>query len=462
MISIWDVIERAKTGEKIAEKDFDMRIFRKVQELSKEFKVKYDPNRPIPSDDKMADELYHAGLRLFLEVGSYCTNTGRVIKFTEQEVKESLEAAPSELIMGEGHDAVKMVHRDVEGQQEPIVCAGIQTAFYSDREMMFKIYKGCAQDKCVDGIWGGVLGNIDGKYEVIAGTPSEIYGYRVATEILRQAIIAAGRPGMFIVNNAPTSIATLGLHDREKGLRPCDLFETTGISELKINYDDLNRSTWGEVIYNGKALHGVHNSVIGGFSGSIEGASMVSVAGAFHLRLGLRCNNIRPGGIPFKTKSRAMRAHIWVANMALQALSRNTHLILEGSIGDHPAAGPGTRQYLIETAAGHIASTVAGGHSLGGTRKFVIGDTPNFGTPLESRWMGEICKGAVGLSRDQANEIILKLLAEYEDHLDNPPLGFTYEQLYDVEKEKPLSPYADLYEQTKEEFQAMGLNFKNY
>jgi len=459
MLTIWDVIDRSKTGEKIPEDKFDMSIYRAVQSLRKEYNIQYDPKVPIPSSDQMADEVYQAGLRLFLELGSYCTTTGRVIKYSEQEVQEALRNAPAELILGEGEDSVKMVHRNVEGSEEPIVAAGIQTAFYRDQEMMFKIYKGCAQDRCVDGIWGGVLGNIDNKYEVLAGAPSEIYGYRIATELLRKSIIAAGRPGMFIVNNTPTSIATIGLHDREKGLRPCDLFETTGISELKINYDDLNRSVWG-IIHNG-ALHGAHNAVIGGFSGSIEGAAIVAVAGALHLLLTNRCNNVRPGGIPFKTKSRAMRAHIWVANLALQALSRNTHLILDGSIGDHPAAGPGTRQYLIETAAGHIASTVGGGHSLGGTRKFVIGDTPNFGTPLESRWMGEICKGAVGLSREHANEIVCRLLAEYEEHLDNPPLGYTYDQLYDVKKEQPLPEYAELYAETKEEFKSMGLKFRS-
>ena len=458
MLTIWDVIERAKTGERLPENKFDMGIFRAVQRLSKDYNIKYDPNTPIPSSNQMADEVFQAGLRLYLEVGSYCTDTGRVLKFTEQEVMEALNEAPSELIMGEGKDAVKMVHRNVEGTEEPIVAAGIQTAFYSDKEMMFKIYKGCAEDLCVDGIWGGVLGNIDNKYEVLAGAPSEIYGYRIATEILREAINAAGRPGMFIVNNTPTAIATIGIHDREKGLRPCDLFETTGISELKINYDDLNRSVWG--VIHGGALHGAHNAVIGGFSGSIEGAAIVAVSGALHLMMANRCNNVRPGAIPFKIKSRAMRAHIWVAGLALQALSRNTHLILEGSIGDHPAAGPGTRQYLIETAAGHIASTVSGGHSLGGTRKFVIGDTPNFGTPLESRWMGEICKGAVGLSREQANEIVSKLLAEYEPHLESPPLGFTYDKLFDVDKEQALPEYADLYAKTKEEFRGMGLKFK--
>ena len=43
-------------------------------------------------------------------------------------------------------------------------------------------------DRCVDGIWGGILLRIRGKYDVIAGAPSEIYQYRKTVEIMRNAI----------------------------------------------------------------------------------------------------------------------------------------------------------------------------------------------------------------------------------------------------------------------------------
>ncbi|MCK4782687.1 MAG: hypothetical protein KAV87_02975, partial [Desulfobacteraceae bacterium] len=61
-----------------------------------------------------------------------------------------IDACPEELILGQGDDQVRMVHRDVEGDQESIVVAGIQTAPFSDEEMMFKIYKGCAMDQGID------------------------------------------------------------------------------------------------------------------------------------------------------------------------------------------------------------------------------------------------------------------------------------------------------------------------
>ena len=113
------------------------------------------------------------------------------------------------------------------------------------------------------------------------------------------------------------------------------------------------------------------------------------------------------GTVDARIKSRVTRKQLWVAGTAIQALNRNTRLIVDGTIGDHPAAGPGTKQYLYESAAGHIVATVMGAHSTEGTRKFVVGNTCNYGTPLESRWMGEVCKAAAGLGFGELVDLFL-------------------------------------------------------
>lgn len=150
---------------------------------------------------------------------------------------------------------------------------------------------------------------------------------------------------------------------------------------------------------------------------------------------------------------------MWAAGTAIQGFSRNTRLIVDGSLGDHPAAGPGTKQYLYETAAGHILSTVMGAHSTEGTRKFVVGDTCNYGTPLESRWMGDVCKASVGMDRKQADKIVKFLLSKYESHLKDAPAGDTFEKLYDQRTLQPITEYQKLYDEVKMELQRMGLNF---
>jgi methylamine--corrinoid protein Co-methyltransferase len=447
---------RSKQGPIVEEKIFDMSIFSRTQELQKKYGIKYDPDKPVDITGEMADRVYQAGVELFLEGGTYCTPPRRVIRVSEQELQAELDSCPKEVVLGQGEDQVKMVHRDVEGTQEPIVIAGIQTIPYSDEEMMFKIYKGCAMDRCVDGIWGGILLKLDGEYDIVAGTPSEIYQYRKTISILRKAINAAGRPGMITISNAPTSAATIAMFDEEEGLRRSDYMETAGMSEMKVDYDDLNRSAYA--LAHGVPVHGTHSSTIGGFSANPEGAAIVSVAASLQLVAIHRAETFRCGTIDSRIKSRVTRSQLWVAGTAIQALNRNTRLILDGSIGDHPAAGPGTKQYFYESAAGHIVSTVMGGHSTEGTRKFVVGNTCNYGSPLESRWMGEVCKSAAGMDRLTAERIVKYLLSKYEDRLMDAPEGETFEKLYDQEKLEPLPYYQKLYEEVKEELRNQGLN----
>ena len=263
-LTLSEILLRSKEGPILEEKQFDLSIFKKTQELKKKYDIRYDPEHPLDVTGDLADRVYQAGHELFLDIGAYCTTTRRAIKITEKELHDEIAACPGELELGQGRDRVKMVHRSVEGPENPVVIAGIQTAPHSDEGMMFTIYRLCAMDRCVDGIWGGILLTVDGTYEVIAGTPSEIYQYRKTIPVMRRAIEAAGRPGMIIINNAPTSPATIAMFDEQDGIRRSDFIESTAMSEMKLAYDDVNRTAFG--LAHGVAIHGAHSSVIGGFS----------------------------------------------------------------------------------------------------------------------------------------------------------------------------------------------------
>lgn len=458
-LPLGEILARSKHGPIVDEKTFDMALFKKTQELQKKYNIKYDPEHPLDINGDMADRVFQAGVELFLAQGTYCTPPRRVIKVSEEELHKAIEDCPAEVILGQGEDKVSMAHRDVEGSQETVVIAGIQTAPFSDEKAMFDVYKGCAMDRCVDGIWGGILLKMDNAWEVIAGTPSEIFQYRKTIKILREAITAAGRPGMITISNAPTSAATIAMFDEEEGLRRSDYMESTGMSEMKVDYDDLNRSAFA--LAHGVPIHGTHSSTIGGFSANPEGATIVSVAASLQLVCIHLAETFRCGATDARVKSRVSRSQLWVAGTAIQALNRNTRLIVDGSIGDHPAAGPGTKQYLYESAAGHIVSTVMGGHSTEGTRKFVVGNTCNYGTPLESRWMGEVCKAAVGIDKKTADGIVQWLLSQYENKLADAPQGETFDTLYDRKAMEPVPEYRSLYEEVKQELRDRGLPFRD-
>src|SRR4030042_6450437 len=89
LVQILDVMRKALEGKPMSENDYQLRTFSpKVQEKRRQYRIKYDPENPVPSDDSLADDVFKAGFELMAEVGSYCITTGRVMSFSEQEIKE--------------------------------------------------------------------------------------------------------------------------------------------------------------------------------------------------------------------------------------------------------------------------------------------------------------------------------------------------------------------------------------
>ena len=177
-VPFWEILNRSKSGPIVEEKQYDLALFKKTQELQKKYGIKYDPAKPVDVEGEHG--------RPDLCSGDGTLSRPRDLLYDDQTGDQGFRrriegrdpSRPEAVEMGQGRDRVKMVHREVGGPQEPIVIAGIQTIPFSDEEMMFKISRGCAMDRCVDGIWGGILLKIDGRYDVVAGSPSEIYQYR--------------------------------------------------------------------------------------------------------------------------------------------------------------------------------------------------------------------------------------------------------------------------------------------
>ncbi|MCW3975303.1 MAG: monomethylamine:corrinoid methyltransferase [Candidatus Bathyarchaeota archaeon] len=473
VLTFWEAIERTKTGPHMDETEFNLNLWKIVDALSKEYDFKYDPDMIFPNDNQLADETWEAGLRAAIELGIHCKDTKRIAKFSEEEIKEFLKTSTGkDTGLGEGGDAVKMLHRSTGDDIEPIVCAGIQTAIWSDEQIAYKIYKLCAKEPSTDGIWGGIVEKLADKFQVKINEPSEVYQYRKEVEILRKAIKDAGRPGIFISMNAPSAVATVAMADPQNGIRRTDPLGMGVYEELKINYEYANRTGFA-IAYGTKSRFGEGHAYIGGFSGGPATAPIVIVAGAL-LSLffsGADDEHIAKYGISTKCnsthisiKSRAHPSVIYAVSLALQAISRNCNIPCSGYGCDHPVAGPGTEQYFYESAAGNIAQVASGASGiLGGTRKFVVGETLNFGSPLESKWMGEVIKSSSGLNLRQANEIVKEIYPKYKDKLEKGySNGFTFKQLYDIEREIPKPEYQKLYDKIKEEFEELGLRFKKF
>ena len=120
MISFLDVLDRAANGPIVSVKDYDMKRFiPKVQEMVKKYKIKCDPKNPCPWDDDLADRVYQAAMDLYIDVGTYCTDTGRVIQFTRDEVEQAAYECPKEAYFGEGPDRVVFRGRKPDSPEIP-------------------------------------------------------------------------------------------------------------------------------------------------------------------------------------------------------------------------------------------------------------------------------------------------------------------------------------------------------
>jgi hypothetical protein len=473
VLSFWETIERCMSAPRMDERAFNMKIWRTVSELAREYELVYDPEVIIPRDKQLADDVFEAGLKAAISLGVYSRDTQRNVRFTETEIREFLNAATgSQSGYGTGKDEAQVTHRLPGSSVEPIVYGAPQTAIYSNAEVAYKMYKLCAREPSTDGIWGGLVVGppppIEEQYDVRANHPSEIFQYRQEVALMRWAIADVGRPGMFIKQNAPTAQATIALADREVGVRPTDPLGGNLFEELKIDWNFANRTAFA-IAYETTVRWSAGHAFIGGFSGGPVTAPIIIVASAL---LGLFFSgadnqHIKQYGISTqigkthnRIKSRSARSCIYVGSLACQALVRNTRIPVCAQGCDHPVAGAGTSQFYYECAAGEIASVASGSSAnpAGGARQFVC--PVDYCSPLESKWMGEVLKASSRINLQNAQEIVKSLLGRYEKTLEQGyPKGYSFHQIYDVERERVNPAFQSFYHQMKEELEGLGLTF---
>ena len=195
-ITVMDVYDRAKTGAKTEEKDWDFKIIPKTATmLKKKYDNKMDKKQIIPTDPQLCSNLFKAGLELLATCGVYCIDTKRVIKYTEEEILASLAAAPKSAQYGEvGKNGRTIACRRHDDKRPPIIQGGPTGAPCSEEHFQ-SIHQSYAQEPIVDTIVDGVLQTIRGK-DPMPGTPWEIAAVKAEAKAVREAQMRAGRDGM--------------------------------------------------------------------------------------------------------------------------------------------------------------------------------------------------------------------------------------------------------------------------
>jgi methylamine--corrinoid protein Co-methyltransferase len=194
-VGVFETYDRARTGPRVDEKEWDRKItFQMASKLKEKYKLNFDRSKIIPTDTDIIDRLFQAGLEMLVEMGIFCIDTGRVIKYTKDEVMMAVAGAPRELMLGEGRDARQLAARSFDDPRPPL-CQGGPTGAPVSENIFIAMHEAYAREPLVDTIVNGVLSTINGR-EPKPGSPWEIAAVKGEVSMIRMAMTRAGRPGM--------------------------------------------------------------------------------------------------------------------------------------------------------------------------------------------------------------------------------------------------------------------------
>jgi methylamine--corrinoid protein Co-methyltransferase len=292
----------------------------------------------------------------------------------------------------------------------------------------------------------------------MAGSPAEFYAAVRGIKIGREALRRAGRPGLPIMNlisTAAAAVTTIAASAPQFGLRPTDGWLCGAISEMKADFGVMNKIA---CLLNWGANVGAESSpILGGYCGGPAGTAVVSTA---YVLMGLVFHRGRyqlTFPVHFKHGCSTTRDVLWVVSTSCQAASRNIPMPVIW-LG-YMAAGPNTQMYFYESAAHLLCAVTSGAPSV---------QTPHPAravrvdgiTPMEAQFGVEMATAASKLDREQASELVIRLLEKYEPQVEAAPGGSVYQECYDVTTGKPGEAYLRLYNEVKEELAGMGVPFE--
>jgi methylamine--corrinoid protein Co-methyltransferase len=117
-----------------------------------------------------------------------------------------------------------------------------------------------------------------------------------------------------------------------------------------------------------------------------------------------------------------------------------------------------TTMLFYEHSAWVMASVVSGGSiEVGAAARGVTLDQTS---PMEPLLATEAAHAVAGMSRQEANKIVVALLEKYEDKLRQPPAGQKYQECFNAVTGKPNQEFITLYQEVRQEMtEQFGLRF---
>ncbi len=459
MISLLEIADRMRSGPKMAAKDWDMALFRNISELVKTYDIRCpsDPTDWINTDDGLADAAWDAAVDFVVNNGCLCLDRERVVRFTEEEVKEAIDAMQSEVPMGEGKDARTWKQHSIEGTEPMNVAPGHHAPFTEDLADL--VVQNFAAIPRLDFLEGFNFPKIEG-YDIY-GHPIEAYASQRQVAWLREGIRKAGRPGAAIVYYPITTAASsfLATIDPDAGLRPTDGVLLSVLPDAKVQYDLMTAA----LVLQSRGYFGISGSfgIAGGFAGGPEGAIVESLVKTIVAWMVYRDNLYYNGVEHFTHVSGGRRAMFPVGfarSVVYQATIRNSDGIpMHWPI---PVSELCTPSHLEELILRSIEATVNGANLY---VPRVSRSRMNGGqTPADAELMIEASDAAIatGLKRGEIYEMFAPIITRLMEN-PAPEPGKLITECYDLQNHRPSREYGALIEEVKKEFSDRGLTWEN-
>jgi hypothetical protein len=384
MISLLEVAERAQTGPKMAEKTWNLGMFRKMQELTDRYQLTPENIEPFYEvDNAYADHLFAAAVDYLCEMGVFCISTNRAIRFTVDEVYEACREAPTQFTVGADRDRRTFIQRGLEDTRPPNIITGGHSAWNEALMPLAHMVKELVSVPRVDFLEGFNYHQIFGRE--VHGTPMVVYAARRAIERARVGVQLAGRAGLALCYYPvlTTAAAFLAPKDEQRGLRSSDGVLLSVLPDLKVETDLIAASLYYEE-YGCFRQNGGTGGSVGGFAGGYEGAMIEAVVrniaawivyrdilqyggGVGRMRRGPWSPTVQTalqhtGDYLFQDAEDAQRG-AWCSFAVYQALRRHKATIISGGGGSGGQVDDqSTMEYLLSTAISTIRGTVMGSY----------------------------------------------------------------------------------------------------
>lgn len=238
------------------------------------------------------------------------------------------------------------------------------------------------------------------------------------------------------------------------GMKHSDLHECSQLNEMKVDMAMMNViSAWHLA---GNNILVEQMPIIGGYCGGVEETAICDIATTIASFALLNADIHLGGPIHVRWGTTTNRQSLQVAAHTAMALDTNTDLLLGNQY--YAMAGPCTVMNLLETAAQAICDTASGRELLSGVAS-AKGVVKNKVSAMEARMMGEASMAACGMDISDANNIIDRIIGEYEVNYYNPPKGKTFQECYDLDNIQPTDEYLDVYENALSKLSDCGIDF---